>query len=204
MHPTELNPRIGPFPAGLNDCYAGLEWLHERRDELGVSTVCVAGESGGGNLSVATAMLAMRNGALHLCQSGVFTLCPQLAAFGGDRMGAVGYGVEAFDEGNPLAWPDFATPEDLRGFPRTVVSVNEDDAIGTDAGVALYRKLLAAGVDAQCRVVMGTPHAADIMGWLFVPEICLSTARAMADFAGGGAVLEARMVTELPAPAPRA
>ena len=159
-----------------------------------------------------------------LLPSGVFALCPYIAGnwpqdeqnngtLGTSHidnaqspmtplMQAVGYGLEAYQAGDPLAWPSFATVEELEGYPRTAISVNEGDVF-RDEGVLFYRKLLAAGVVAECRQVMGTPHAADVMGWLFVPEICLSTARAMADFAGGGAVLEARMATGLPAPAPR-
>jgi acetyl esterase/lipase len=56
----------------------------------------------------------------------------------------MGYGIEAFEARDPLAWPLFATDDDLRGLPRTVISVNECDPL-CDEGVAMYRKLLAAG-----------------------------------------------------------
>ena len=49
-----------PFPAGLEDCSSGIKWVHEKRDELGVSKIVVSGESGGGNLSIATALKAKR------------------------------------------------------------------------------------------------------------------------------------------------
>ena len=38
-----------PFPAGLNDCYAGLEWTFANKAALSISTIVVTGESGGGN-----------------------------------------------------------------------------------------------------------------------------------------------------------
>ena len=38
-----------PFPAGLNDCYAGLEWTFANKATLRISTIVVTGESGGGN-----------------------------------------------------------------------------------------------------------------------------------------------------------
>ena len=56
--------RLGnhPFPAGLNDCASAVRWVHANRERLGVSTIVVSGESGGGNLSLATALKANREG----------------------------------------------------------------------------------------------------------------------------------------------
>jgi acetyl esterase/lipase len=50
--------RLGPhpFPAGLDDCTSALQWVHVHRGELGISKIVVSGESGGGNLSLATAI----------------------------------------------------------------------------------------------------------------------------------------------------
>jgi acetyl esterase/lipase len=53
-----------PFPAGLGDCAAALDWVHAHRATLGISTLTVAGESGGGNLALATALRAKREGRL--------------------------------------------------------------------------------------------------------------------------------------------
>ena len=49
--------RLGnhPYPAGLNDCATATVWALEHRAELGVDTVVVSGESGGGNLALAVA-----------------------------------------------------------------------------------------------------------------------------------------------------
>jgi hypothetical protein len=41
----------------------------------------------------------------------------------------VGYGIDAFVERNPLAWPSFATAADVEGFPPVVISVNECDPL---------------------------------------------------------------------------
>jgi acetyl esterase len=49
-------PEVAPFPAGLNDCVSGLKWVIANAARLGVDPrrVIVAGESGGGNLTLAT------------------------------------------------------------------------------------------------------------------------------------------------------
>jgi len=54
-------PEVAPFPAGLNDCVAGLRWLHKNAASLNIDPkrIVVAGESGGGNLSIATVMKAI-------------------------------------------------------------------------------------------------------------------------------------------------
>ena len=51
-----------PFPAGLNDSISSLKWVYENKKELGISKIIVSGESGGGNLSIATALKAKQDG----------------------------------------------------------------------------------------------------------------------------------------------
>lgn len=120
---------------------------------------------------------------------------------GGGLGSAIGYGIDAFEARDPLAWPGFATVEDLRGLPRVVISVNEGDVF-RDEGIVFYRRCLAAGVAAQCRNVMGTLHASDL-AWHMVPDVALSSARAMADFAADGSPLRRlSMPPPVPTPAP--
>ena len=64
-----------PFPAGLNDCASALDWMHGQREGLGLTSIVVTGESGGGNLSLATALKAKREGRLdHI--DGVYAQVP--------------------------------------------------------------------------------------------------------------------------------
>ena len=100
-----------------------------------------------------------------------------------DNRYRVGYGIEAFEAGDPMAWPGFATAADVAGFPPTVISVNELDPL-RDEGIEFYRTLLDAGVAARCRQVMGTAHATEVFP-LFCPDISRDTARDLAAFCRG-------------------
>ncbi len=64
-----------PFPAGLNDCASALQWTHKNRAALNISNIVVSGESGGGNLSLATTLKAKQEGWLA-CIDGVYAMCP--------------------------------------------------------------------------------------------------------------------------------
>jgi acetyl esterase/lipase len=192
-------PEVAPFPAGLNDCVSGLKWVVASAAHLGIdpARIVVAGESGGGNLTLATGLRLKQDGDLGLIK-GLYAMCPYIAGQwpSPDRpsstenngilldlhnnRGAVGYGIEAFTARNPLAWPSFATAEDVAGLVPTVISVNECDPL-RDEGINFYRLLLAAGVPARARQVMGTMHGTEIFT-VACPEISRDTARDLAAF----------------------
>ena len=73
-------PEVEPFPAGLNDCVSGLKWLIGQAAELNIdaSRVVIAGESGGGNLTLATGLKLKQDGDLNLIK-GLYALCPYIA-----------------------------------------------------------------------------------------------------------------------------
>jgi len=193
-------PEVAPFPAGLNDCVSGLKWVVASAGHLGIDPgrVVVAGESGGGNLTLATGLKLKRDGDLGLIR-GLYALCPYIAGQWPteenpsstenngilldlhNNRGAVGYGIGAFTDRNPLAWPSFATVDDVTGFPPTVISVNECDPL-RDEGINFYRLLLRAGVPARGREVLGTMHGTEVFV-IACPEISRDTARDLAAFA---------------------
>lgn len=192
-------PEVAPYPAGLNDCISGLEWLVQNAATMNIEPgrITVAGESGGGNLTLATGMRLKREGKLGLI-NGLYALCPYIAGIWPQdkypsstenngilidlhsNQAAMAYGIEQYEKRNPLAWPVFAKGVDVRGLPPTTISVNECDPL-RDEGIAFYRLLLREGVEARCRQVMGTMHATEILP-IACPEISRETARSIAAF----------------------
>lgn len=195
-------PQVLPFPAGLNDCVSAVKWARANATSLNIDPdrIVVAGESGGGNLTLATGLKLLKDGDIGLIK-GLYALCPYIAGQWPhpdhpssvenngillqlhDNRGAMAYGIEAFEAKNPLAWPSFATEADVRGLPPVIISVNECDPL-RDEGVAFYRLLLRAGQPARCRQIMGTTHGAEIFS-IACPEISRDTAADLARFARG-------------------
>ncbi len=192
-------PEVAPYPAGLNDCASGVKWLHANAASLGIDPdhIIVAGESGGGNLTLATGMKLKQDGDLGVIR-GLYSLCPYIAGAWPqerypssvenngilldlhDNRGALAYGIEAFEKQDPLAWPGFAKEGDVEGLVPTVISVNECDPL-RDEGIEFYRLLLRAGVSARCRQVMGTIHGTEIFA-VTCPEISRETAASIVQF----------------------
>ena len=222
------NTDVAPFPAGLNDVCSCIEWVNGAAAELGVEKelVLVAGSSGGGNLALAASLRMKREGKLSFIGRGTYALCPYIAGswpqsrreegiFGtshlneennglfinlkGNEEHAVGYGLGAYRRRNPLAWFQFATRDDLRGMAPVVLSLDECDPL-RDEGVALYRRMLAAGVRARATIRCGCVHGGGQMA-AAVPDLSLGVAKEIADAAAG--VDFRRIPLPVPASVPR-
>lgn len=191
-----------PFPAGLNDCTSALHWVHANKATLGIAKLIVSGESGGGNLTLATTLKAKRDGHLAMID-GAYAQCPYISGAWATKlpelashyendgyflscaqMGALAKVYDPMDLNvtNPLAWPYLASADDLAGLPPHVISVNELDPL-RDEGLAYFHKLLAAGVTASSRTVNGTCHAGDCIFRGAMPDVSLSTIRDISSFA---------------------
>lgn len=192
-------PEIEPFPAGLNDCVSGVKWVSENAGKLGIDKdkLIISGESGGGNLTLATGMKLKQDGDIGLIK-GLYAMCPYIAGNWPDERlpssienngilldlqglgGAIAYGIEAYEAKDPLAWPLFASEEDVKGLPPVMITVNECDPL-RDEGIEFYRLLLRAGQPAQCRNVLGTSHGTELAAHM-CPDISNQTAASIAQF----------------------
>jgi acetyl esterase len=192
-------PEVAPFPGGLHDCISGVRWVHDHAADLGidVNRIIVSGESGGGNLTLATGMKLKRDGELSLIR-GLYAMCPYIAGewpqarFPSSienngilldlhhNRGRMGYGIEAFEARDALAWPSFATETDVADLVPTVVSVNEFDPL-RDEGVEFHRLLLRAGVETRGRMNLGAVHGTELLA-IACPDISFETAASIAAF----------------------
>lgn len=166
-----------PYPAGLEDCYAALRWLHAAAAELHFprERIAVAGESGGGCLAAGLALLARDRGELSL--SAQFLQYPMLDDRTGtksepDPMPYAGEFVWT-KASNHFAWsaalgqepggPDvsiYAAPgraQELAGLPPTAIFIGALDLfIGENFCYA--RTLVRSGVPTEFHVYPGAYH----------------------------------------------
>jgi acetyl esterase len=197
-----------PFPAGLDDVSVALDWVHEHRDDLRASRIVLQGESGGANLALAATIRAGREGRLDRID-GVYAMVPYISGGYGwpierklaelpsmvenegyyldtsmmDLLASV-YDPDGENAENPLAWPYFATSDDLEGLPPHVVSANELDPL-RDEGVAYARMLQRAGVSVVGRVNLGLTHAAEMSWRQAAVDAYRATVRDIHGFASG-------------------
>ncbi len=160
---VSVDYRLAPehrFPAPLEDCFAALAWIVEHGSTLGIdnSRVAVAGDSAGGNLAAATALLARERGgpglrhqlliypvldhamdsvSYHDNAEGFFLTAAAMAWFWDHYLGDASRGAE------PLASPLRAA--NLQGLPSATVITAEFDPL-RDEGETYGRRLQEAGV----------------------------------------------------------
>ena len=154
-----------PFPAALLDSYAVLRWAAERS-----SRVALAGDSAGGNLAAATALLSRDRGGPRA--AGQLLLYPVLD-HRLDRPSARAYATGFFhttehmrwywqqylgpggDAADPYASPGLAP--DLSGLPPAQLLLPECDPL-RDEGRAYAARLAEAGIPVELTVATGMFH----------------------------------------------
>lgn len=173
-----------PFPAALEDAYAGYQWATENAADLNGDSerVAVAGESAGGNLATVVSLLAREHGdPLPVHQVLIYPVTQLVSA---DTPSALTYADAAPLNRAMLAWfkerylPDpasanngFVSPllvEDLSGLPPATLITAEIDPLRSE-GEAYAQRLEAAGVDVVYQNFDGVVHEFFGMGAV-VPE----------------------------------
>ena len=162
-----------PYPGPLDDCYAGLRWIHDNAASLGIDPqrIGVGGISAGAGLAAALALLARDRGEVPVA----FQLleCPMLD----DRQATPSSQQDGLAiwsrESNTFGWqsylgglygsdtvPYLAAPAratDLAGLPPTFIAVGTVDGF-RDEDIAYATRLNQAGVPTELHVYPGLPH----------------------------------------------
>ena len=156
-----------PFPAGLDDCWAALQWVAEHAAELGgdLSRIAVAGDPAGANLAAVMAHWARdADGpqlAFQLLWYPTITADMSLPSFTENADAPIldrdvidaflSWYLPGVDISDPKALPAALAPsnaEDFSGLAPAFIGSAEHDPLRDDA--ALYAELLnAAGVPAE-------------------------------------------------------
>ena len=187
-----------PYPAGLEDCYQALQWLHGAADELRIrqERIAITGESGGGCLAAALALYARDHSGPAI--SAQFLQYPMLD----DRTGSAAEPDQMPNAGefvwtkasNRFAWgavlgrepggmvpPAYAAPgrvENLAGMPLTYLFVGELDLFVGET-LRFAQNLLRHGVSTELHLYAGAYH-----GFMSFCADAKITKRAEEDFWG--------------------
>lgn len=187
-----------PYPAGLDDGYLALRWLHEAADELQLphDRIAVGGESGGGGVAAALALYARDQGEPAI--SAQFLQYAMLDDRTGtlaepDPLPNVGEFIWRADS-NRFAWgavlghepgtltpPTYAAPgrvENLTGLPPSYFFIGELDLFLGET-LRYVQNLLRGGVSTEFHLYAGAYH-----GFMSLSKGTKLTERAEIDFWG--------------------
>ena len=185
-----------PDPYPVEDCYAGLVWVHAHAHELGIDPerIVIAGQSAGAGLAAGTALLARdRKGPALLAQILVSPMLDdrdstvstrQIDGIGVADRQMTRFGWDAY-LGSRRAGEDisiYAAPAraaDLSGLPRTYIDCGSAEVF-RDETVTYASGLWAAGGDAELHVWPGAFHGFTSM--MPTAAISVSATAALADW----------------------
>lgn len=166
-----------PYPAGLEDCYATLTWLHDEAEALGVdrSRIAIGGQSAGGGLTAGLALLARDRGGPAVCfqflgipeldhrlettSMRTFVDTPMWSRPNAEKSWRMYLGEL---EGPVPAYASPAVATDLAGLPPAYVTTMEFDPL-RDEGITYALRLLEAGVSVELHSFPGTFHGSSLM-----------------------------------------
>ena len=175
--------RLAPetvFPGAIEDCYAALRWLHSHASELGVDPwrIIVGGESAGGGLAAALALLARDRSEVPIAaQMLVYPMIDdrtgirgELAPYAGEffwtpssnRFGWEALLGEAPGGENVSPYAAAARAADLSGLPPTFICVPTLDLF-LEENIDYARRLVRAGVLTELHVYPGAYHGFDMV-----------------------------------------
>jgi acetyl esterase/lipase len=172
-------PPEHPFPAPMDDCYAGLKWAHANAAELGLDPgrIAVGGASSGGGSAAGLALLARDRGEVPVCfQLLVYPMLddrnvtpaslavtePKVWNRQSNLIGWQSYVGDAVgtDRVSPYAAPTRA--DSLAGLPPAYLPVGDLDLF-IDEDIEYAQRLQQADVPAELHVYPGGIHGFDLL-----------------------------------------
>jgi acetyl esterase/lipase len=169
-----------PYPTPLQDTYAGLSWLHEHASELGVdpARIAVMGNSAGGGLAAAVAIMARGRGGPSIARQ--LLIFPMLD----DRNTVPDPNIEPYAawtyDDNITAWqailgddvgsdtvPVEASParlDDATGLPPAYIEAGQLD-IFRDEDLRYSLTLGLGAVPVELTLTPGAPHEFDVIAY---------------------------------------
>lgn len=170
-----------PFPAGLEDCYTALKWLHESASELGVNPekIAITGESGGGGLAAQLAFLVRDRGEVPIVlQVLTYPMLDNRTGLGFNPGPNAGEFIWPKDS-NLFGWQSYlgdnerfqteappypAVPtriDKLAGLSPAVIGVGDLDLLARES-VFYASQLVEAGVPVELHLYRGATHGFDV------------------------------------------
>jgi acetyl esterase/lipase len=177
---VSVDYRLAPetcHPGPVEDCYAALKWMHKAAADLGgdPARIAVTGESAGGGLAAAVALLARDRGEVRIVHQnliypmiddrtgtgdlhpwcGEFVWTPASNRFGWESLlgnAPGGAGVSPYAAA--------ARADNLAGLPDTYIAVGALDLF-VEEDIDYARRLIRAGVSTELHVYPGAYHGFD-------------------------------------------
>ncbi|CAI8324948.1 MAG: arylesterase [Hyphomonadaceae bacterium] len=180
---ASVDYRLAPetiAPGNVEDAYAALRWLYMQAEALNIDTsrIAVAGESAGGGLAAALALLVRDRGEFQICHQqlifpmlddrtatrtdmpdhyGEFIWTPASNYFGWRSLLGHAPGV---DNVSPYAAP--ARADDMSNLPPTFLATGALDLFAEE-NLDYSKRLMRAGNHIEFHIYPGAPHA--FMAW---------------------------------------
>jgi triacylglycerol lipase len=168
-----------PFPGAIEDCYAALAWLFKEAPRLGVDSnrIGVMGESAGGGLAAALALLARDRREYRLAfQHLIYPMLDDRTCVSTDPHPYAGEFIWT-PHNNSFGWSAllnappgspgtsmYAAParaEDLSGLPKAFISTGALDLF-LEEDMEYARRLIRHGVPVEMHIYPGAYHAFDL------------------------------------------
>jgi triacylglycerol lipase len=188
-----------PFPRPVEDCYAGLQWLLANAAALNVdpARVVLMGESAGGGLAAALALLTRDRGGRQPAGQ-VLTypmldhrtgaepdLHPLVGEFGwtagANRVGWTAMRGDYGLDDERVGWFSPARAESLAGLPPTFIGAGALDLF-LEENMEYARRLTRAGVSTELHVYPGAVHSFDVLPAAVSQQYVADRSRALAKF----------------------